>query len=53
MILEIQAYSNIYQIEFSRTCNFQIIQSTGSLERFLAFAAESTVPDVQQYAVSS
>jgi hypothetical protein len=36
----------------SHRYNFQVIQSTGSLQKFLAFAAKSTVPDVQQHAVS-
>ena len=31
----------------------KVIQSSGSLQKLLAFAAESTIPEVQQSAVST
>ena len=33
--------------------SFQLIQTSGGLQKLLAFAAESTIPEVQQHAVCS
>lgn len=40
-------------IELSPRYNLKVIQSTGGLQKLLAFAAESTVSEVQQRAVSN
>ena len=44
---------NVLKTLRPRSVFLQLIQTSGGLQKLLAFAAESTIPDVQQHAVST